>query len=168
MEKDWGVNKKLLKVLNKQVEKIVAKKHRKDAIDILTNCTDKTIREFLHFALLENYNLACTCLDFATDKKTNKPLKNKAFGMDIEKEEDFEDFERASLEDFMDWEKNEELLIELEDWNHRCGDGCCYTYGVNIFVNGEQIEGEDGTSSHQLLTAVLNKLGYTNVKVEYK
>ena len=68
----------------------------------------------------------------------------------------------------MDWEKNEELLIELEDWNHRCGDGCCYTYGVNIFVNGEQIEGEDGTSSHQLLTAVLNKLGYTNVKVEYK
>jgi hypothetical protein len=25
VEKDWGVNKKLLKVLNKQVEKIVAK-----------------------------------------------------------------------------------------------------------------------------------------------
>jgi len=70
-------------------------------------------------------------------------------------------------EDFIN-EKDEELLIELEEWDHRCGDGCCYTYGVNIFVNGEQIEDEDGTNPHQLLTAVLNKLGYTNVKVEYK
>jgi hypothetical protein len=70
-------------------------------------------------------------------------------------------------DDFID-EKDEELLIELEDWNHTCGDGCCYTYGVNIYVNGEQIEDEDGTSSYQLLKAVLTKLGYTNVKVEYK
>jgi hypothetical protein len=70
-------------------------------------------------------------------------------------------------DDFIN-EKDEELLIELEQWDHRCGDGCCYTYGTNIYVNGEQIEDEDGTSSHQLLKAVLNKLGYTNVKVEYK
>jgi hypothetical protein len=69
--------------------------------------------------------------------------------------------------DFID-EKDEELLIELEDWDHRCGDGCCYTYGVNIFVNGEQIEDEDGSNPHQLLKAVLNKLGYTDVRVEYK
>jgi hypothetical protein len=102
-------------------------------------------------------------------------------------DEDSKDWERASLEDYID-EKDEELLIELEEWDHRCGDGCCYTYGVNIFVNGEQIEDEDGTNPHQLLTAVLNKLGYkedgtnphqllkavlnklgyTNVKVEYK
>jgi hypothetical protein len=83
-------------------------------------------------------------------------------------DEDSEDWERASLEDFMDWEKNEELLIELEEWDHRCNDGCCYTYGVNIYINGEQIEDEDGTNPHQLLTAVLNKLGYKNVQVEYK
>jgi len=70
-------------------------------------------------------------------------------------------------DDFIN-EKDEELLIELEEWDHRCGDGCCYTYGVNIFVNGEQIEDEDGTNPHQLLKAVLNKLGYTDVKVEYK
>jgi len=70
-------------------------------------------------------------------------------------------------EDFIN-EKDEELLIELEEWDHTCGDGCCYTYGVNIFVNGEQIEDEDGTNPHQLLTAVLNKLGYKNVQVEYK
>ncbi len=82
-------------------------------------------------------------------------------------DEDSEDWERASLEDYKD-EKDEELLIELEEWDHRCGDGCCYTYGVNIYINGEQIEDEDGTNPHQLLTAVLNKLGYTNVQVEYK
>jgi hypothetical protein len=83
-------------------------------------------------------------------------------------DEDSEDWERASLEDFMDWEKNEELLIELEEWDHTCGDGCCYTYGTNIYINGEHLEDEDGHSQSQLLKAVLNKLGYTNVRVEYK
>lgn len=93
-------------------------------------------------------------------------------------------FEAHDPEDFIDansknwWEKNkqdyleigleDEVLIELEDWDHRCGDGCCYTYGTNIYINGEQIEDEDGTNPHQLLKAVLTKLGYTNVKVEYK
>ena len=82
-------------------------------------------------------------------------------------DEDSKDWERASLEDYID-EKDEELLIELEQWDHRCGDGCCYTYGTNIYINGEQLEDEDGNKPHQLLTAVLNKLGYTDVKVEYK
>lgn len=95
-------------------------------------------------------------------------------------DEDFKDWERVSLEDYiddgtdeelygvsLDYE-DEELLIELEEWDHKCSDGCCYTYGTNIYVNGEQIEDEDGTNSHQLLKAVLNKLGYTNVRVEYK
>lgn len=79
-------------------------------------------------------------------------------------DEDFENRGGNSLE----VNKDEELLIELEDWNHTCGDGCCYTYGVNIYINGEVIEDQDGFNNHQLLTAVLNKLGYTNVKVEYK
>lgn len=92
-------------------------------------------------------------------------------------DEDFKDWERASLEDYIDDDTIEEcyevpledeVLIELEDWNHTCGDGCCYTYGTNIYINGEQIEDEDGTNPHQLLKAVLTKLGYTNVKVEYK
>ena len=68
----------------------------------------------------------------------------------------------------MNIEKDEELLIELEDYDHKCADGCCYTYGTNIYVNGEQLEDEDGTSHSQLLKAVLNKLGYTDVRVEYK
>jgi hypothetical protein len=70
-------------------------------------------------------------------------------------------------DDFIN-EKDEELLIELEEWCHTCGDGCCETYGTNIYINGEQLEDEDGTSQSQLLKAVLNKLGYTDVRVEYK
>ena len=70
-------------------------------------------------------------------------------------------------DDFIN-EKDEELLIELEEWDHTCNDGCCYTYGTNVYINGEQLENEDGTSQSQLLKAVLNKLGYTDVRVEYK
>jgi hypothetical protein len=167
MEKNWGVNDKLLKTLEKQVKKIVAEEAVGNAMDVLSRCTDETIREFLHFAFLENYNIACTCLDFAIDKNTGKPIKNSTFGHTLSKEtldelfeahdpedfidEDDEDWERASLEDY----KDEELLIELEEWDHTCDDGCCYNYGTNIYIKG-------------LLTAVLNKLGYTNVTVEYK
>ena len=196
MEKDWGVNDKLLKTLEEQVKKIVAEEAVGNAMDVLSRCTDETIREFLHFAFLENYNIACTCLDFAIDKNTGKPITNSTFGHTLSKEtldelfeahdpedfinEDSADWERASLEDYIDEGTNEEyyevsldyedeeLLIELESWDHTCGDGCCFTYGVNIFVNGEQIEDEDGSNPHQLLKAVLNKLGYTNIRVEYK
>lgn len=102
-------------------------------------------------------------------------------------DEDTADWERASLEDYIDEGTNEEwyevpledygvlldyedkeLLIELEEWEHTCSDGCCYTYGTSIHINGERIEERDVTNPHQLLKAVLTKLGYTNVKVEYK
>lgn len=178
-KQNWGVNEKLQTQLEKLVKKIIVEESREDAMDILTKCTDKTVREFLHFALLEDYNLACTCLDFAFDKNTGEQLKNKSFGnwLDELKESSNESF-GGWIEDTSAWideyiefpldEKDEELLIELEEWDHNCGDGCCYTYGVDIYVNGEKIENEDGSSNHQLLTAVLNKLGYTNVIVQSK
>lgn len=169
-DSEWGVNKKLQTKLEKLVKKMVAKKYREDAMDILTRCTDKTVREFLHFALLEDYNLALMCLDFGIDKNTGEKLKNKSFGGWLEELEEWDATLMDGLEDEPEWvdEKDEELLIELEIWDHTCGDGCCYLYGTNIYVNGEQIEDEDGTNPHQLLTAVLNKLGYKNVRVDYK
>jgi hypothetical protein len=39
-------------------------------------------------------------------------------------------------DDFIN-EKDEELLIELEEWDHTCNDGCCYDYGMITTVNGE-------------------------------
>lgn len=29
--------------------------------------------------------------------------------------------------------------IELKEWDHRCGDGCCYTYGTELWVNGKLV-----------------------------
>lgn len=56
--------------------------------------------------------------------------------------------------------KKEKITIELKEWDHTCGDGCCYTYGIEIYVNGKLIEGEDGYSSKTALSAVLEHLGY--------
>jgi len=50
---------------------------------ILTNCDDKTVKEFLFFALSDNGTLACTCLDFAKDKDGNK-LTTPNFGNDYD------------------------------------------------------------------------------------
>lgn len=51
------------------------------------------------------------------------------------------------------------VKIRLEDWGHHCGDGCCYTYGTDIYINGDKIEG-DGTDTMQAITLVLTHLGY--------
>lgn len=53
----------------------------------------------------------------------------------------------------------EKLVIELEDWDHTCGDGCCYTWGVTIKVNGIELE-QDGSSVQSALKGVLEYLGY--------
>lgn len=53
----------------------------------------------------------------------------------------------------------EKLVIELENWEHTCGDGCCYTWGVTIKVNGVELE-QDGSSVQSALKGVLEHLGY--------
>jgi hypothetical protein len=63
--------------------------------------------------------------------------------------------------------EKEKILIELEDWTHECGDKCCFTYGTDIFVNGEKIENDAATSVEQALSAVLIHLGY-DVEIGYK
>ena len=98
------------------------------------------------------------------EKEEFKPGLSKETLDELFAAHDPEDF----IKDYIEIGLEDEVLIELEDWDHRCGDGCCYTYGVNIYINGEQLENEDGTNLHQLIKAVLTKLGYTNVKVEYK
>jgi len=75
----YKVNSKLKKVLKQLVKENIKLSARKDAMYILTNCDDKTVKEFLFFALSDNGNLTCTCLDFAKDKNGNK-LKTPNFG----------------------------------------------------------------------------------------
>jgi hypothetical protein len=45
------------------------------------------------------------------------------------------------------------MKIELQAYNHTCADGCCDTYGYDVFVDGEKIGsiGEDAQELADLL-----------------
>jgi hypothetical protein len=66
------------------------------------------------------------------------------------------------------------LKITLEDWDHTCGDGCCYSYGTKMYLNGKELEHPNpevhdnsyvGMDVDTALRAVLKELGY-EVEVE--
>ena len=62
------------------------------------------------------------------------------------------------------------VKIELQDWDHTCGDGCCYSWGTTITIDGVELEGGDYSSANEVMIGlgpVLNHLGY-NVIFEYK
>jgi hypothetical protein len=60
--------------------------------------------------------------------------------------------------------KDQEIVIELNDYHYTCGDGCCDNYGTVIKVDGEELEGRN-TDAGAILKEVLTHLGYTKVKV---
>lgn len=76
----YDVNDILLDKLRNLVSIGIKKSARRDALKILTtiNVSPKTVMEFLFFAESDNWNLACTCLDFAKDTK-GKPIVTKSF-----------------------------------------------------------------------------------------
>lgn len=84
---NYDMTDKLEKKLKKLVKKNINFSSREDAIDILLNCTTKTIMEFLFFCSSGNGNLACLCLDFAKDKLTGEHIKNDSFGQYVDLEE---------------------------------------------------------------------------------
>lgn len=59
------------------------------------------------------------------------------------------------------------LNIEFADWDYTCGDGCCYTYGMDIYLNGEKLDEQNAEDSKNALKVVLEKLGY-NVEINYR
>lgn len=75
----YEVNSKLEKELKVLVKKIYAKQYREDALDVLKRSDEKTIKDFLFFALSDNGNLACMAVDFAKDKDGNK-IGEEKFG----------------------------------------------------------------------------------------
>jgi hypothetical protein len=54
------------------------------------------------------------------------------------------------------------MKIELQAYNRTCADGCCDTYGYDVFLDGEKIGsiGEDA----QELAELLNETFKTNEK----
>jgi len=50
------------------------------------------------------------------------------------------------------------MKIELEPYVHTCADGCCYTTGYDVFVDGDKIGsiGEDAQELAELLNETFN------------
>lgn len=51
------------------------------------------------------------------------------------------------------------MKIETQDWDYTCGDGCCYEYGTNLFIDGEQID-ERFSCKSDALEGALIRLGF--------
>lgn len=51
------------------------------------------------------------------------------------------------------------IKIEVKEWSHTCGDGCCDTYGTDVYVDGVQVNEFDVSEKEALLMAVLKHLG---------
>ena len=57
------------------------------------------------------------------------------------------------------------VKIKFKTWDFTCGDGCCYDYGVNLFIDGVELEAQ-GDCAESSLIAVLTHLGY-KVEIEH-
>ena len=54
---------------------------------------------------------------------------------------------------------NKKVKIVIDEWNHTCGDGCCYTWGKNINLNGTDLSNQSDELGTQI-QQVLEHLGY--------
>ena len=43
------------------------------------------------------------------------------------------------------------MKITLEDYHHTCADGCCDTYGYDLFVDGNKIGSFECEDVHRLI-----------------
>lgn len=53
-----------------------------------------------------------------------------------------------------------ELEIRTEPWSHTCGDGCCYTWGTDVYINGERVSQGDCDDIQAILKEVLTHLNF--------
>lgn len=51
------------------------------------------------------------------------------------------------------------LLIELDEYDYECADGCCTNYGIVTKVNGVELPVHN-TDTNTILLQVLEHLGY--------
>lgn len=57
------------------------------------------------------------------------------------------------------------MEVKLKYWDHTCGDGCCSTEGVDVYIDGKRVSQGDNENIEIILTDVLKHLGY-DVKIE--
>ena len=52
------------------------------------------------------------------------------------------------------------LKIKLVHWDNTCGDGCCTTYGTDLFIDDKEIEGDYSSVDGEQLKSILEHIGY--------
>ena len=52
------------------------------------------------------------------------------------------------------------VLLKIEEWEHTCHDGCCYTYGTKVFINNKQVTSGYANEIGTILEEVLQYLDY--------
>jgi hypothetical protein len=61
----------------------------------------------------------------------------------------------------------ENLKIKTKSWNYTCGDGCCYTWGTDVFINGKKVSQGNSDNINTILKEVLEHLGY-QINIDYE
>ena len=51
------------------------------------------------------------------------------------------------------------MRIEFVDYEHTCADGCCTTYGYDVYVNGEKIGSTNGYDATGLVEVLNSTFG---------
>lgn len=50
------------------------------------------------------------------------------------------------------------MLIETQDYQYSCGDGCCLNWGTILFIDGKRVEGREFSGSSDAYEYVLTVL----------
>lgn len=58
----------------------------------------------------------------------------------------------------------DKVIVELLNYEHYCGDGCCLDYGTIVKVNGEELPFRN-SDTRTILEEILKHLGFTDVEV---
>ena len=57
---------------------------------------------------------------------------------------------------------NKQIYIELNDYEHTCADGCCTTFGYDVYINGEKIGSTNGYDATGLVEVLNQTFGGNN------
>jgi len=57
------------------------------------------------------------------------------------------------------------MKIETQDWDYTCSDGCCYEYGVYLWIDGKEVD-ECFCNREQAFEYILENV--FNCEVDYR
>jgi hypothetical protein len=58
------------------------------------------------------------------------------------------------------------LKITIKDWDHTCGDGCCYTWGVDVTLEDGRSVSIQNVGSNEARYVLEEILPLFNIKTE--